>query len=129
MALQRVYTLTPFSEYAEESALLLMVGFGPPVCNCPRTVPVPISPSSICVSTAMAILSGRPAEQTISPPKPPSTGAVVGVAPFPVCTPSMPVTALNGCDTPLPATNPARRRWSHQLQDSTAAVQGVPPLL
>src|SRR5688500_19770746 len=69
----------------------------------------------------MAILSGRLAEQMISPANPPS--AVAGVPPaLPVCTPIIPVTALNGCCVPAPDTKPARRRWSHHRRDSSVAV-------
>ena len=79
-----------------------------------RTVPLPAMPSSICVSTAMATLSGRLAEHMIRPTKPgPPASSQRGDrarAPLPVCTPSMPVRALNGCSVPVPATKPARRR-------------------
>ena len=45
------------------------------VCTMARTVPLLGRPSSICVSTAMAILSGRLAEHTIRPKSAPA-GAV-----------------------------------------------------
>src|SRR5229473_1604593 len=91
-----------------------------------RTVPWFDWPSSIWVSTAMAILSGRFAEHMISPtkPLPPAMFSIVGpgaTAPSPVCTPIWPVTALKGCCGPFPETNPARRRSSHHRHDS-----GVP---
>jgi hypothetical protein len=82
----------------------------------------------------MAILSGRLAEQTMSPVKPPAPAAAPMTGPMgdcasPVCTPMSPVTALNGGFTPEPETKPARRRWSQNLHDSTVVAQAVLPLL
>src|SRR5256886_17310516 len=82
----------------------------------------------------MAILSGRFAEQVISPtkPLPAATLSSVGpgvAAPSPVCTPIWPVTALKGCCAPLPETKPALRRGSHQLHAPTPGVHVAPPLL
>src|SRR5262245_9786368 len=83
----------------------------------------------------MAILSGRFAEHTISPEKPPlaeeslpCTGPMVEF-PSPVCTPSRPVTALNGCAGPEPDTKPACLRWCHHSQDSTVVTQAAFALL
>ena len=61
-------------------------GLGP-VWSIPRIWPVAPVPSSIWVSTAMAILSGRLLEQTMLEVKPMP----------PVCTPMIPFAALAGC--------------------------------
>src|SRR5512140_1365661 len=57
-----------------------------------------------------------------NPPTPTAVPSAVEPALSPVCTPSIPVTALNGCVAPLPDTKPARRRSSHHRQDSGVAA-------
>jgi hypothetical protein len=54
-------------------------------------------------------LSGKLAEHITRPEMPPMAGPM-GEAASPVCTPIIPVTALNGCWVPDPETKPARRR-------------------
>src|SRR3954468_20694262 len=84
------------------------------------------TPSSIWVSAAIAILSGRLAEQMIRPEKPPVPAASEPSAGppvlSPVCAPIIPVSALNGCWSPTPETKPRRGRLSHQRRDSSAGV-------
>src|SRR6476661_6075685 len=110
--------LVPVSAYAVEDAAVAISGLGPD-CAWPRTEPLSILPSSICVSRAIATLSGMFAEQMIMPAKPPRA---VPVPASPVCTPIIPENALKGWLKPEPATKPERRRWSHQMRDSSVSV-------
>src|SRR5437879_9950374 len=96
-------------------------GLGPVGCCNPRTWPVVLVASSIWVSTAMAILSGRLLEQMM-----------LEVNPMPlVCTPKMPPAAFVGGITAAitaavcPGTNPASRRFHQNLFTSGVAAVGA----